>query len=126
MITACSHCHRTATTQAVNDTCQGCNEGRMVACGGTAAEFAALPRQEQPIKQATADRFTAAFDDLLDESPTDALALITGIFVSLTTSILRAQGHDASKPIKIDGGELRDITIHPPKQAKVMAREPGA
>lgn len=66
------------------------------------------------------DRFMAAFDTYLDEvGVADALSVATTIFVSLVTSYTRARGHDVGRPITINGGENRDITIHAPK-----AKEP--
>ena len=34
---------------------------------------------------------------------------------SLTLEVLRRKGHVPDGDIKIDGGDQRDITIHPPK-----------
>lgn len=43
------------------------------------------------------------------------LTVITGAFVGLTVEMVKRAGHDISKPITVDGGKQRDITIHPPK-----------
>lgn len=60
--------------------------------------------------------FEAAFDRYLDAvGPTDALTSATSIFVGLVVSLVDTNGGDASGPIKIDGGDQRDITIHPLK-----------
>lgn len=62
------------------------------------------------------DDFMAAFDSFLNEvGIADAMTVATSIFVSLVVGYARHKGADISKPIQIDGGELRDITIHPPK-----------
>lgn len=59
--------------------------------------------------------FEEALLALVDESPSEALSVITGCFVSLTLGLLRSRGHEPDGDIKIDGGENRDITIHAPK-----------
>ena len=41
--------------------------------------------------------------------------MLTGCFVSLTLEVLRRKGHVPDGDIKINGGDQRDITIHPPK-----------
>lgn len=52
----------------------------------------------------------------LEEAPvSDVLCILTGSFVSLTEELMRRHGHDLTKSIKIDGGQNRDITIHPEK-----------
>lgn len=62
------------------------------------------------------DDFMAAFDKFLDKAGVaDAMTVATTIFVSLVVSYAEQRGADTSLPIKIDGGEQRDITIHPPK-----------
>lgn len=64
------------------------------------------------------DRFIAAFDAYLDEAGVaDALSAATTIFVSLVVGYTKARGHNEDQPITINGGENRDITIHPPKAA---------
>ena len=56
-----------------------------------------------------ADAITAA----LRSCPTaDVLSVLTGSFVSLTIELVRRSGNDADKEVKIDGGKMRDITIH--------------
>lgn len=52
---------------------------------------------------------------LAEASVTEVLAVVTGVFVGLTVELVRRQGHDVSKEIKVDGGQQRDITIHAPK-----------
>lgn len=44
-------------------------------------------------------------------------AAVTTAFVSLVVSYVDAKGGDVSLPITINGGDQRDITIHPPKEA---------
>lgn len=44
-----------------------------------------------------------------------ALTVLTGAFVGLVVELGRRQGHDMSREISIDGGQLRDITIHAEK-----------
>jgi hypothetical protein len=60
----------------------------------------------------------AAIAKALDEAPvSDVLSILTGSFVGLTVELVRRQGHDVSKEIKVDGGDNRDITIHAVKEA---------
>jgi hypothetical protein len=62
------------------------------------------------------DEFTAAFDKFLDEvGVADAMSVAATIFVSLVVGYVTQKGADLSKPINVDGGDQRDITIHPPK-----------
>lgn len=69
--------------------------------------------------QSAHDRFLAAFDAYLDEAGVaDALSAATTIFVSLVVSYTKARGHDAERPITINGGDQRDITIHAPKEVR--------
>ncbi len=61
--------------------------------------------------------FEAAFDRYLDAvGPADAMTTATAIFVGLVVSYADSKGADTSLPITINGGDQRDITIHPPKQ----------
>ncbi|AAQ54967.1 hypothetical protein Bcep22_gp34 [Burkholderia phage Bcep22] len=58
----------------------------------------------------------AAIEAALDEAPvSDVLSILTGAFVGLTVELVRRQGHDVNKEIKVDGGNQRDITIHASK-----------
>ncbi|MCA8017755.1 hypothetical protein [Burkholderia metallica] len=58
----------------------------------------------------------AAIERALDDAPvTDVLAILTGAFVGLTIELIRREGHDVNKEIRVDGGQERDITIHAPK-----------
>jgi len=59
--------------------------------------------------------FEKALLDLAGENVSLALSVLTGCFVSLTLEVLRRKGHVPDGDIKIDGGDQRDITIHPPK-----------
>lgn len=62
------------------------------------------------------EKLGQAISDALDEAPAaDVLTVITGAFVGLTVEMVRRAGHDISKPITVDGGKQRDITIHGPK-----------
>ena len=68
------------------------------------------------MSHAAIEKLSAAIDGALDEAPvTEVLAVLTGVFVGLTVELVRRQGHDVTKEIKIDGGQQRDITIHAPK-----------
>ena len=59
----------------------------------------------------------AAIARALDEAPvSDVLSVLTGAFVGLTVEVVRRQGHDVSKEIRVDGGQQRDVTIHPEKE----------
>lgn len=70
---------------------------------------------------AAQNRFEEALFALVEESPVEALSLLTGCFVSLTLHLLYSEGHQPAGDIKIDGGEQRDITIHAPKRPVVEA-----
>jgi len=59
--------------------------------------------------------FEKALLDLAGENVSLALSVLTGCFVSMTLEVLRQKGHVPDGDIKIDGGDQRDITIHPPK-----------
>lgn len=62
------------------------------------------------------EKLGQAISDALDEaSAADVLTIITGAFVGLTVEMVRRSGNDVAKPITVDGGDQRDITIHPPK-----------
>ncbi|MDT7834963.1 hypothetical protein [Aquabacterium sp. OR-4] len=62
------------------------------------------------------DKLANAISAALDEAPAaDVLTVITGTFVGLTVEMVRRAGHDVTKPITVDGGKQRDITIHAPK-----------
>jgi hypothetical protein len=62
------------------------------------------------------EKLGQAISDALDEATVDdVLTILTGAFVSLTVEVVRRAGHDISKPITVDGGKQRDITIHAPK-----------
>ena len=61
------------------------------------------------------DDFSAAFDRFLGEvGVAEAVPVATVIFVNLIVGYLIHTGADANKTITIAGGNLRDITIHPP------------
>jgi hypothetical protein len=62
------------------------------------------------------DKLAAAIELALEEAPvSDVLPVLIASFVGLTVELVRRQGHDATKELKIDGGPQRDITIHAPK-----------
>jgi hypothetical protein len=62
------------------------------------------------------DKIDEAIRQALAEAPVaDVLAVLTGAFVGLTVELVRREGHDVNKEIKVDGGDQRDITIHAPK-----------
>lgn len=68
------------------------------------------------MSRAAIESLGEAIDRALDDAPvTDVLAFITGVFVGLTLELVRREGHDVNKEIRIDGVEQRDITIHAPK-----------
>lgn len=60
-----------------------------------------------------------AIERALEKCPvSEVLSVLTGCFVGLTVELVRRQcgpGEDMNKPITIDGGKSRDITIHAPK-----------
>lgn len=63
-------------------------------------------------------KFEDALLGLAREDISLALSVLTGCFVGLTIQVLRQQGHVPDGDIKIDGGDQRDITIHPEKRAR--------
>lgn len=68
------------------------------------------------------DEFIEAFDRFMEQtSVSDALSVATGLFVGLVVSYTKHRGHDANKEITINGGDQRDITIHPAKNPKEPA-----
>ncbi|MBN6728508.1 hypothetical protein [Burkholderia multivorans] len=65
------------------------------------------------MSHAAIEALGEAIDRALDDAPvTDVLAFVTGVFVGLTLELVRREGHDVNKEIRIDGVEQRDITIH--------------
>ncbi|SAK65896.1 hypothetical protein AWB80_03115 [Caballeronia pedi] len=65
------------------------------------------------------EKLGTAIEAALEEAPVgDVLSILTGAFVGLTIELVRRQGHDVEKEIKVDGGDQRDITIHAPKDPK--------
>ena len=87
------------------------------------AETAAAAAKEREWANRSAhDLFLAAFDTYLDEvGVAGALSAATTIFVSLVVSYTKARGHDADRPITINGGENRDVTIHALKEGAASA-----
>lgn len=62
---------------------------------------------------AAIDKLGEAIETALSEAPAaDVLSVLTASLVGLTVELARRAGHDESKPIKIDGGNQRDVTIH--------------
>ncbi len=74
----------------------------------------------------SAQAFENALVRLVDESPSQALCIVTGAFVSLTLIMLEANGHKPEGDISIDGGENRDITIHAPKAVAAISGQKPA
>ena len=62
------------------------------------------------------DRIGDVMMELARQRPTEALSIITGVFVSLVVAFVDANGDDPQKEIKINGGDRRDITIHAAKE----------
>jgi len=62
--------------------------------------------------QALSNLGTAIELALAQEAASDVLSVLTGAFVGLTTELVRRQGHDESKKIKVNSGGGRGITIH--------------
>ena len=56
--------------------------------------------------------FRKTFDEFIDLSYERALAVVTGMFVSLAVAVVESHGNGSDGDIEIDGGENRDITIH--------------
>ncbi|RJF99069.1 hypothetical protein [Noviherbaspirillum saxi] len=73
-------------------------------------------KTEVRVEHTALGNLGAAIEHALDEAPvSDVLSILTGAFVGLTVELVRRQGHDVSKEIKVDSGQNRDITIHGPK-----------
>ena len=98
-------------------------EGYQAGHAAAKAETAAAAAKEREWANRSAhDLFLAAFDTYLDEvGVAGALSAATTIFVSLVVSYTKACGHDADRPITINGGENRDVTIHAPKEGAASA-----
>ena len=45
----------------------------------------------------------------------DAMSVVTGMFVSLMVNYIEHKGEDPNKSITINGGDMRDVTIHATK-----------
>ena len=74
------------------------------------------PSPAEAEANAELDNLRSAISRALQVAPAqDVLALITGSFVGLTCELIRRQGLEVNKEIKIEGGDQRDITIHAPK-----------
>ena len=59
------------------------------------------------------DEIYAAFDRFMDQvGPADVLSVATSLFVSVVVGYTKHAGHDPDKSITINGGDMRDITIH--------------
>jgi hypothetical protein len=73
------------------------------------------------------EKLGAAISDALDKCPVaDVLSVLTGSLVGLTVELVRRKGEDVNKQITLDGGEQRDITIHPPKANAPKPTKAGA
>jgi hypothetical protein len=60
-----------------------------------------------------AEKFTAAFIELVKEDREIALQLVTGMFVTCATRYIDARGCDSDKTINIEANDYRRaITIH--------------
>jgi hypothetical protein len=73
------------------------------------------PAVDESAKHAIDALGEAISNAIRDADIHDVLALLTGAFVGITMEIVRREGHDDSKAIKLDGGPNRDITIHEAK-----------
>ncbi len=75
------------------------------------------------MKEVSAEESAAAIEEfseavgrvIASADISEVLGFITGVFVSLTVELVKREGHDADKEIKVDGGKSRDITIHAQK-----------
>lgn len=52
---------------------------------------------------------------LTEESPANALIFFTSHFVALAVAMAEEHEGEVPREIRIDGGIMRDITIHPSK-----------
>ena len=64
--------------------------------------------------EALGDAVANALDDP-DNNVSDVLSVLTGVFVRLCVELVRRNGADPEKQITLNGGDSRDITIHPKK-----------
>lgn len=81
-------------------------------------------KTEIRVEHTAIGKLGAAIERALDDAPVaDVLSVLTGAFVGLTVELVRRQGHDLSKEIKVDGGSNRDITIHAPKELSAFHTE---
>ena len=64
------------------------------------------------------DKIENDFISLAEYDSLIALEIITGVFVSFVLTLVEKSGHDKSKSITLDGGDKRNITIHPEKIAE--------
>lgn len=77
----------------------------------------AQPVSTRPPLQKLGD----AIEVSLGEVPAaDVLSILTGSMVGLVVELMRRKGLDTTQAITIDGGESRDITIHPEKRGKLQ------
>ncbi|MCA8321199.1 hypothetical protein [Burkholderia cepacia] len=81
-------------------------------------EAAPALADDLPCEQMSAiAKLGGAIESALDEAPvSDVLSALTGAFVGLAVELVRRQGHDVAREIKVNGGQQRDITIHAPKE----------
>jgi hypothetical protein len=83
-------------------------------------------KTENRVEHTAIDRLGAAIEQALDDAPVaDVLSVLTGAFVGLTVELVRRQGHDVDREIKVDGGSNRDITIHAKKASSAGHTEPA-
>lgn len=76
--------------------------------------------QPEPIKSPL-EKLGDAIQAALSEAPAaDVLSILTGSMVGLVVELMRRQGLDSSQLINIDGGQSRDITIHPEKRGQLQ------
>ena len=62
------------------------------------------------------ENLSEAIETAFEQEKTgDVLTVLLGATVALVVSMVKQQGGDSDQPITIDGGQARDITIHPPK-----------
>ena len=89
-------------------------------------EIARIRAAEKHMATRAEKNFEKALLELASEDFSTALSVLTGCFVGLTIELLRRNGCAPNGDIKIDGGDQRDITIHPPKVPPSAGDKRGA
>lgn len=107
---ACPTCNVTRTFEWAK--CKGCAMERVVF-----TNWEPVPAPTPTPLQKLGGAIEAS---LITVPAADVLSILIGSMVGLVVELMRRQGLDASEQITIDGGESRDITIHPEKRGPLQ------